>query len=155
MKKVVFAVLALAVACRQQPEPSASAPGAGASSARAAVDGILGALKSGDIQAVTTVWGTARGPVRDDDRFKRTELEQRIVLMQRCFNHDSYKIVGQVAGEQGGQGFEVDLRRGANTRRTRVNAVQATKGKRWFVDNLDVDSVRDFCQQPRSQPTGR
>ena len=154
MKTAVFAVLALTLACRPQ-QPSASAPAAGASSARAAVDGILGALKSGDIQAVTTMWGTARGPVRDDDRFKRTELEQRIVLMQRCFNHDSYRVVGQVAGQQGGQGFEVDLRRGANTRRTRINAVQAKNGKRWFVDNLDVDSVRDFCQQGRGATSGR
>lgn len=154
MKTAVVAVLALTLACRPQ-QPSASAPAPGASTPRAAVDGILGALKSGDIQAVTTMWGTARGPVRDDSRFKRAELEQRIVLMQRCFSHDSYRVVGQVAGQQGGQGFEVDLRRGANTRRTRINAVQAKKGKRWFVDNLDVDAVRDFCQQGRAATSGR
>ena len=146
----MFALLALALACRpQQP----SGPRTGASSARAAVDGILGALRAGDIQAVSTLWGTRRGPVRDDDRFKRSELEQRIVLMTRCFNHDSYQVAGQVAGENGGQGFEVDLRRGAATRRTRINAVKA-EGDRWYVDNLDVDSVKDFCRQQRG-PSGR
>ena len=154
MKNAVLALLALSLACRSQPSPDA--PRTGASSARGAVDGILGALKAGDIQAVSTVWGTARGPVRDDDRFKRAELEQRIVLMTRCFNHDSYAVVGQVAGQEGGQGFEVDLRRGSTTRRTRINAVRAAKSNRWYVDNLDVDSVRDFCQQGRGPtPSGR
>ena len=151
MKKALFAVLALSLACGRQRAPDA--PATGASSARAAVDGILGALKSGDIQAVSTVWGTARGPVRDDDRFKRAELEQRIVLMTRCFNHDSYQVVGPVAGQEGGQGFEVDLRRGRTTRRTRINAVRARDSTRWYVDNLDVDSVRDFCQQSRPTPS--
>ena len=142
MKNVLFAVLALTLACRPQP----TGPQTGASSARGAVDGILRALRAGDIQAVSTLWGTARGPSRDDDRFNRAELEQRIVLMSRCFNHDSYNVVGELAGENGGQGFQVDLRRGNQTRRTRLNAVRA-KSKRWYVDNLDVDSVRDFCQQ--------
>ena len=147
MKKVVYAALALTLACRgaqQQP----AGPQTGASSARAAVDGILGALRAGDLQAVSTLWGTARGPVRDDDRFNRTELEQRIVLMTRCFNHDAYAVTGQLAGENGGQSYQVELRRGRQMRRTRINAVQA-KSQRWYVDNLDVDAVRDFCQQPR------
>jgi len=142
VRKVVFALLALTLACRPQP----TGPQTGASSARSAVDGILRALRAGDIQAVSTVWGTARGPSRDDDRFSRSELEQRIVLMNRCFNHDSYRIVGAVAGENGGEGFLVELRRGQQTRRTRINAVRS-KAKRWYIDNLDVDAVRDFCQQ--------
>lgn len=150
MKKVVFAVIALTLACRPQQQPSG--PATGATSARAAVDGILGALKAGDIQGVSTVWGTVRGPARDDDRFKRAELEQRIVLMTRCFNHDSYEVVGPVAGENGGRGFEVDLRRGRTTRRTRINAVRGEKSERWYVDNLDIDSVKDFCQQVRPSP---
>jgi hypothetical protein len=153
VRKVLFAVLALALACRpQQP----AGPQSGASSARAAVDGILSALRAGDIQTVSTMWGTTRGPARDDNRFERAELERRIVLMTRCFNHDSYNVVGQVAGENGGQGFEVDLRRGRTTRRTRLNAVKGDKSERWYVDNLDIDSVKDFCQQARqparSQP---
>ena len=151
MKKVLFAVLALALACRPQQQPRG--PQTGASSARGAVDGILGALRAGDIQAVSTLWGTGRGPVRDDDRFKRAELEQRIVLMTRCFNHDAFQVVGQVAGENGGHGFEVDLRRGSTTRRTRINAVKA-KGDRWYVDNLDVDSVKDFCREQRAPARG-
>lgn len=149
MKKVVLTVIAFALACRSsQPQPGGG-PQTGASSARGAVDGILGALRAGDIQAVSTVWGTARGPARDDSRLTRTELEQRIVLMSRCFNHDSYAVAGTVAGENGGQGFQVDLRRGGQTRRTRLNAVRAAKGNRWYIDNLDIDSVKDFCQQPR------
>lgn len=153
MKNVVFALLALTLACR--PQRIATGPQPGASSARGAVEGILAALKAGDIQAVSTVWGTARGPVRDDDRFKRTELEQRIVLMTRCFNHDSYQIAGQVAGQNDGTGFEVDLRRGSTTRRTRINAVQAKESRRWFVDNLDVDAVKDFCQERRRASSSR
>jgi hypothetical protein len=153
VKKVVFAVLALTVACGPKRQPTA--PQTGASSARGAVEGILGALRAGDIQAVSTVWGTKRGPVRDDDRFERPELEKRIVLMTRCFNHDAYQVVGQVAGENGGRGFEVDLRRGRATRRTRINAVQGENSERWYVDNLDVDSVKDFCQEvrPGAQPS--
>jgi hypothetical protein len=148
VKKVVFALLAAAtLACG--PKRAPAGPQTGATSARAAIDGILGALKSGDIQAVSTLWGTRRGPVRDDDRFQREELEKRIVLMTRCFYHDAYQVVGTVAGENAGRGFEVDLRRGNNTRRTRLNAVQGENSERWYVDNLDVDSVKDFCQQGR------
>ena len=43
MKRVVFAALALALACRPQP----SGPQTGATSARGAVDGILRALRAG------------------------------------------------------------------------------------------------------------
>jgi hypothetical protein len=153
VKKVVLALAAFTLAC-SQPQRT-PAPATGASSARAAVDGILGALRAGDIQAVATVWGTGRGPARDDDRFNRAELEQRIVLMTRCFNHDSYNVVGQVAGENGGQGFEIDLRRGRVSRRTRLNAVRAGKSNRWYVDNLDIDAVKDFCQQSRTPPPRR
>lgn len=155
MKKVVFALLAATtLACGPKRAP-ATGPQTGATSARAAIDGILGALKSGDIQAVSKLWGTRRGPVRDDDRFGREELEKRIVLMTRCFYHDAYQVVGTVAGQNAGQGFEVDLRRGGTTRRTRLNAVRGEKSERWYVDNLDVDSVKDFCQQgrPNARPT--
>ena len=152
MKKAVFALLAAALACG--PKRAPAGPQTGATSARAAVEGILGALKAGDIQGVSTMWGTRRGPVRDDGRFGREELEKRIVLMTRCFYHDAYQVVGTVAGENGGRGFEVELRRGGTARRTRINAVQQDKAERWYVDNLDVDSVKDFCQQgrPNSRP---
>jgi len=144
VKRVAFALLALTLACRpQQP----AAPQTGASSGRAAVDGIMGALRAGDIQAVSKLWGTARGPSRDDDRFQRDELERRIVLMSRCFTHDSYRIVGRVAGKNGGEGYAVELRRRNQIRRTTLNAVRA-RSKRWYVDELDVDPVREFCQQP-------
>ena len=143
MKRVVFALLALTLACRP---PQPAGPQTGASTARGAVDGILRALRAGDIQAVSNLWGTARGPSRDDDRFNRDELERRIVLMSRCFTHDSYRVLGAAAGENGGQGFTVELRRSNQARRTRINAVRA-KSNRWYVDNLDVDAVRDFCQQ--------
>jgi len=50
------------------------------------VDQFLAAVKAQDLQAMSVVWGTSKGPARD--QLERSELEKREIIMQGCYDHD-------------------------------------------------------------------
>lgn len=139
----------LTAACRtgSPSNPSGGSDGGaetGATSARAATEGLLAALRAEDLQAISALWGNANGPARSI--FPREELEKREVAMVACFRHDRSRVVSEGVGENGGRKFQIDLSRGATTKTTSFNTVRASTG-RWYVDVLDINAVREFCQQ--------
>lgn len=138
--------IALLVACAPPP-PGGQLPGA--PSPRLAVEQFLRAARAEDIQAMTAVWGTSRGPARET--MERTELERRAIILQCFVAHDSFRIVSEAPGEGGRRVFGVSLVRGNRTRQTSVFTV-AGPGQRWYVENVDLASIRDFCGEPVVQP---
>jgi hypothetical protein len=153
VKKLAI-VLLFAAACRSKPampptpaagSPAVSGASTGAPTARAAVEAFLGAVRSGDLQAVGGIWGTVDGAARD--LMRREELEQRTFLMVCYLKHDDFRIVSELPSAPGQRKMVVELRRGTSLRRsTTVNAITARNG-RWYVLEVDLDAVRDFCQQ--------
>ena len=63
---------------KQAPMPGAP----GAATPAAAVDAFLAAAKAEDLQAMSAVWGTPTGSVRD--QIPRDELDKREIYIIRC-----------------------------------------------------------------------
>ncbi len=139
-----IAAVVLLSACsgtRQAPSGQVS----GAVSPRLAVEQFLKAAKATDIQAMSAVFGTKAGPARET--MDRTELEKRQVILACFFTHDSYRILGEAAGIGGHREIRVELKKGNVTRQPMFYTIQGP-AQRWYVDNMDIASVRDFCGNP-------
>ena len=142
MKKYI-AFIAFIAACSHGPAPGTSL--AGAPAPRQAVIDFLSGVKAQDLQAMSAVWGDARGPARD--RLERTQLEQRLLIMQGCYDHDRYRINGERAAGAGKQSFSVSLVRGSKTKTTNFEVLRGPSS-RYYLSVADADfreMMRDFC----------
>lgn len=117
----------------------------GAASAQLAVDQFLTAVNAKDLQAMSIVFGTKDGPARET--MDRTELEKREVILACYFAHDSARTLGETSGLGGHREVRVQLKKGNLTRETVFYTIRGPGG-RWYVDNMDIASVRDFCGNP-------
>ena len=148
MRKLVIALFALA-ACRSSSATSGGAggraPRPGADAPRAAVQTFLTAVKAQDLQAMSNVWGSEKGPAREiiDDR---AELEKREIVMQCYLNHDRYRILDDVAGQGQERVFRVELTKGSLTRTTTFTTVRGPSD-RWFVLTADLEPVKELCSR--------
>jgi hypothetical protein len=117
----------------------------GGATPQLAVDMFLKAANEKDIQAMGTVFGTKDGPARET--LDRTELEKRLIILACYFNHDSARTLGEDRGTQDHREVRVELKKGNLTRQTTFYTIQGP-GRRWYVDNMDIAAVRDFCGNP-------
>lgn len=140
-------------ACRSAPAPiPVPTAGYGAGSPRDAVELFLRAIKAGDLQAISTVWGNEQGPLVNDKSVTRDEIEKRELLMICFFNHDEARVLDQVqAGEPAHTVFQTELTKGNVQRRPTISTVRGPQG-RWFVVDADIQAVRDFCQPGAGAP---
>ena len=144
MKKLILALALMGgAACASAPPgPSGSALSTGARTSVAAVERFFAAVRAQDLQAMGQVWGTSRGPARDN--MPRAELEKREVILQCYFNYDSFRVRGESPISEIRHAVRVELVRGGLVREPTIYTVQASDG-RWFVENLDMAAVKDFC----------
>jgi hypothetical protein len=151
VKRLAIVLLVLA-ACRTTtttsggsgPVPVTGPQSIGGATPRAAVEKFLTAVRAQDLQAMSTVFGTSRGPSRDN--MDREPLEKRLIILQCYFNHDKSRILGETPGEQGHRVVTVELTRGRLVRSPRFYTVRGP-GDRWFVDNMEIAAVREFCRE--------
>ena len=115
----------------------------GGASARSAVEMFLNAVRAQDIQAMSVLFGTKNGPSRDN--MNRDELEKRLVILQCYFNHDKFRILGESPGEGGHRVVATELTRGTNNRTPHFYVIPGP-GNRYYVDNMEIAAVRDFCR---------
>jgi hypothetical protein len=114
----------------------------GASAPRLATQNFLTAANQGDLQAMSAEWGTKDGPARET--MDRTQLEKRLTILACYFKHDSARILGDAPGMAGHRDVRVELKKGNITRQTTFYTIKGP-GERWYVENMDIASVRDFC----------
>jgi hypothetical protein len=161
VKKTLLAILLLSACSRAatttttagpigEPAP-ATAPAAaanpnvaGGATPRAAVEQFLNAVRAQDIQAMSVNFGTSRGPSRDN--MARDELEKRLIILQCYFNHDKFRILRELPGDDNHRIVVVELTRDAVVRSPSFYTI-AGPGGRYFVDNMEIAAVRDFCRQ--------
>jgi hypothetical protein len=117
----------------------------GGATPQLAVDLFLRAVNARDIQAMGTVFGTKAGPARET--MDRTELEKRLIILQCYFSHDNARTVGEDRGLQDHRELRVELTKGNLARQTTFYTIEGPGG-RWYVDNIDIAAVRDFCGNP-------
>lgn len=154
-----FVTLALAVslaACASSPPSADPAPAAGgvpqtvsgqlgAASPREAVERFLETIERQDIQATAVIWGTDKGPARD--QMTREYQEKAIIVMQCYLAHDGYTILNDAPGENGKRVFLVQLTNKQRTAQTPFVAVEGPN-RRWYVESADLEPVKDFCRNP-------
>jgi len=125
-------------------------PATGSAAAQRATQQFLLAANAGDIQAMSTQWGTKDGAARDT--MDHTQLEKRLAILACYFKHDSARVLGEAAGQGGRRDVRVELKKGNLTRQTTFYTIKGP-ADRWYVENMDIASVRDFCGNGGS--TGR
>ena len=152
MKKLITAVVLLG-ACHSASSVTSTAPSpapvvtgseTGAADPVLAIRGFLAAAKSQDIQALGALWGDAQGPARD--RMERSEAEKRELVMACYLKHDRYAIVGDAPNPGGTRAVVVSLTLGDQTRSANFDVVQGP-GRRWYVQNVDLKALQDFCSR--------
>jgi len=116
----------------------------GGATPRGAVEDFLAAVRGQDLQAMSVVFGTSRGPSRDN--IDREQLDKRLIILQCYFFHVKSRILGESPGEGGHRVFTVELTRRRLTRTPRFYTVQGPGG-RWFVDDMEIAVVREFCRE--------
>ena len=114
----------------------------GAAAPQLATEQFLRAANAGDIQAMSTQWGTKDGPARET--MDRTQLEKRLAILACYFKHDSARIVGDAPGASGRRDVRIEIRKGNLVRQTTFYTIKGP-GDRWYVENMDIAAVRDFC----------
>lgn len=154
MKKLLLVTLVVS-ACSRATTTTTTRPGGastttgpqlvGASSPSTAVEQFLTAVRAQDLQAMSVVFGTSNGPARDI--MEREQLDKRLIILQCYFNHDKSRMLGETPGEGGRRIFTVELTRGRLVRAPRFYAIKGP-GDRWFVDNMEIAAVREFCREP-------
>lgn len=140
MKRLTAVVVLLLAACRATPSGLMT----GASTPEAAVTAFIGAAKAQDLQAVTAVWGTNKGSVRET--MPRGDMERRATIIVRLLCQDEFRIVRSEQGIDDTQVVVVDLlRRGARLPR-RFTTVKGPS-ERWYVEGFPVDdAIQQFCR---------
>ena len=142
LRKLALALVVLA-ACRSAPTTQ-NGRLSGAPAPRAAVETFLGAVRAQDLQAMSNVWGSERGPARDIIP-DRAELEKRELVMQCYLTHDKFRILQDSPGQKDHQReIRVELTKGDITRATKFTTVRGP-AERWYVLEADLEPGKDLC----------
>ena len=153
---LTIASVTLVVACATSPSKAtaSSAPlpavapsgnTTGAADAKGAVLAFLDAAKNQDLQALSSVWGSTEGSVRDTGAIPREELEKRELVMLCYLTHDTHQILSEAPAANNERVIAAQLRRGTLARTANFYAV-AGPGGRWYVRQFDMEPLTDFCR---------
>lgn len=141
MKRAVVLLAAFVLGGCRTPGPGGVQTGA--DRPRRAVELFLAAVNAQDIQAMSVVWGTEKGPARD--QLPRQELERREIIMQQCFAHDRFRVVDEQPGEGGSRVIRVEVTRGRTTKTPQFVTIKGPS-ERWYVLDADIAAMRDLCR---------
>ena len=150
----VASLTMLAAACATSParttsapQPAVAAPGSmtGGADARTAVLAFLDAAKNQDLQALSAVWGSTAGSVRDVGEIPRDEMEKRELVMMCYLSHETHQIVSDAPAASNERVVVAQLRRGPLTRSANFYAVAGPNG-RWYVRAFDMEALTDLCK---------
>lgn len=118
---------------------------AGAATSRDAVEAFMRAVKLQDLQTMSAVWGTLRGPARE--QIEREELEKRLIIIQCKLDHDRWSYAEDrprlLAG--GKQEFRVRITQKQAEGVTSFSTILGNDG-RWYVEIVDLEPLGEFCR---------
>ena len=155
MRKLAILVLLVMVSCKRQvsvtsapsgqPAATVNPNATGGAPHRDALTRFLQAAKVQDVQAMSNVWGTTKGPARTDRTFMSIEaMEQRIIFMMRCLRHDSYTVNSETPAVGDKRIFSVTIKLGALTAVTDFTTTPGPEG-RFYLETLDIGKVNVIC----------
>lgn len=147
MKKLVLALVIATAACASR----GSAPNGmatGASSAEGAVNAYIAASKARDLQALSAVWGTSKGSVRET--MERAEFESRGTIVMALLCPDEHRVTSQLTGQGGRRTLRVQLQRRGRSMDVSFITVQGPRD-RWYVEDIPLrgdlpQQLQNFCR---------
>jgi hypothetical protein len=74
----------------------------------------------------------------------RTEAEKRELIMVCYLKHDRYDIAGDAPNPGGTRAVVVNLTLGPLTRSANFQVVKGPGG-RWYVSDVDLKALQEFC----------
>jgi hypothetical protein len=144
VKKLAIALLLVTAACHHRVNGGPTMPSGvtGGASAKEALTLFLAAAKAQDLQAMSTVWGTDKGPAVAT--MEQSSLEQREIILDCYLKHDSYTIFSESPAAGAERMFAVELKFKTLTRSANFY-VTAGPQNRWYVRTFDLEQLRDIC----------
>ncbi len=142
----LLVVLVAILACHR----GVGGPEAGATSSDGAVQQFLFAAKSQDLPAMSAVWGTAEGPLRE--REERRQLERRLLILICHLRHDESRMGAAQAGEEGKVMYRVEVMQGEKKGSPVFTTVKDRRTGRWFVESFDLPALQGFCTAGGAPP---
>lgn len=124
--------------------PPADLGMAGAPDARSAARKFLDAGKAQDLQALSAVWGSNEGPLRD--KVSHAELEKRELIMMCFLRHEADSIGTPSAAAGSRIVFPVILTQGSTSRATTLTTMLGPSS-RWYVEKIDLRPIEALCQK--------
>lgn len=117
----------------------------GAENGLKAVEAFLLGARTQNLRAMSLVWGNDKSPV--SERIPREELEKRLIVLQCLLTHDKWSLLSEAPQllSGGRQEYQVRLQQKQLSARTKFTTV-AGRGGRWFVEDIQVDELKDFCR---------
>ena len=117
----------------------------GATTSRGAVEHFLASVRTQDLRGMSAVWGNDKGPTAE--RIRRDDLEKRLIVMQCMLAHEKWQFAEDRARlvTGGRQEHMVELQQKQQSAVTKFTTV-AGRGERWFVEDIDLGPMKDFCR---------
>jgi len=119
----------------------------GAATPTLAIQTFMAAIKNQDLDALSVIWGSAKGPARDVG--PADQLRKRELIMECYLQHDSFGVQSDVEQQKGLHVMSLQITKGSFTRTTKTQVVQGPNG-RWFVDNIELEPLKDLCSGVQS-----
>jgi hypothetical protein len=150
MRRALFMML-VAAACGGQAGPGTGAAPAGpptsqdnpgAASPTLAIETFMAATKAQDLDALSLIWGSEKGPARDI--VPPDQLRKRELIIQCYFQHDSYQIKSDVATSKTAHIVTLSVTRKDFTRETSTQVLLGPRD-RWYVANPKLEPLQDLC----------
>ena len=116
----------------------------GAPDARSAAQAFLDAGKAQDLQALSAVWGSNNGPLRN--AVSHAELEKRELVMMCFLKHQTDSIGAPSAAAGSRIVFPVILTMGQVSRATTITTMLGP-ASRWYVEKIDLRAIEALCQK--------
>jgi hypothetical protein len=118
----------------------------GAPDARSAVKAFLDAGREQDLQALSAVWGSANGPLRN--MISHDQLEKRELIIMCFLKHDRDSIGSPNASIGSRMLFPATLSQSSTgvSRTTTVTAILGPQS-RWYVETIDLPKIEALCQK--------
>ena len=148
MKSLAIALVLVLAGCSSRGGSGPSGSQTGASSAEGAVNAYMAAMKARDLQAMSAVWGSARGSVRET--MSRDQMEKNGTIVMGLMCPDEFRVTSNVAGDGGRRELRGQMKRGQRTIDLTFVAIEGP-GKRWYVEDVPLNGdlpqrLQAFCR---------
>ncbi len=124
------------------PQPGPTSEDPGAATPTLAIQAFMAAIKAQDLDALALIWGSAKGPARDVT--PSDQLRKRELIMECYLQHDSYRVVAEIASSAELHIVTLAVTKGSFTRETKTQVVLGPH-QRWYVANTELAPLRDLC----------